>query len=263
MKVAVYQFSPEFGRKEKNLQKIEEAVRETDGELVVLPELCCTGYQFVSQEEVNGLCEPIPEGDTVRGFIRICREKKIFLVGGVGEKDGKAAYNSAVLVGPDGFIGLYRKVHLFCEEKRWFRPGNLGFPVWDIGKTKIGIMVCFDWIFPEAARSLAMQGADILCHPSNLVLPYCQDAMVTRCIENGVFAVTTNRTGSEERGGKERLAFTGGSQVVSPGGEVMFRLGRDEEGFQEVEIDPTLARDKQVTPENHLWEDRKPDVYVR
>jgi len=262
MKVAVYQFSPEFGRKEKNLQKIEEAVRETDGELVVLPELCCTGYQFVSQEEVNGLCEPIPEGDTVRGFIRICREKKIFLVGGVGEKDGKAAYNSAVLVGPDGFIGLYRKVHLFCEEKRWFRPGNLGFPVWDIGKTRIGIMVCFDWIFPEAARSLAMQGADILCHPSNLVLPYCQDAMVTRCIENGVFAVTTNRTGSEERGDKERLAFTGGSQVVSPGGEVMFRLGRDEEGFQEVEIDPTLAKDKQVTPENHLWEDRKPDMYA-
>lgn len=262
MKLAVYQFAPEFGKKQENLEKIEQVVRKVDAELVVLPELCCTGYQFVSGGEVDALCEPIPGGPTVEMLSRICGEKGMYLIAGVGEKDGANAYNSAVLIGPEGFIGKYRKIHLFMEEKRWFQPGDLGFRVWDIGDVSIGLMICFDWIFPEAARSLALQGAEIVCLPANLVLPYCQDAMVTRSIENGIFSVTANRTGYEERGGNERLTFTGGSQVVSPKGEVLFRLGSKNEEYQEVEIDPAAARDKWVTQGNHLWEDRRPDVYV-
>lgn len=262
MKIAVYQFAPKFGEKEKNLRKIEETLSRTDAELMVLPELCTTGYQFVSENEVNELCEPIPEGPSIQRFIQVCKDKKIFLVAGLGEMDNRVTYNTAVLIGPEGFIGSYRKVHLFCEEKQWFCPGDLGFPVWDIGKVKIGLMICFDWVFPEAARSLAVQGADILCHPVNLVLPFCQDAMVTRSIENGVYTITTNRIGSEARGGKERLTFTGRTQAVSPKGEVIFRLGEQDEGLQEAEIDPSQARDKWLTPHNHLLKDRRIDQYL-
>jgi predicted amidohydrolase len=261
MKVGIYQFAPEFGEKEKNFLRIEETLGKSDADLVVLPELCTTGYQFVSREEIDALCEPVPDGPSVERFIRICTKKNMFLVAGIAEKSEWMVYNTAVLVGPGGFIGSYRKVHLFYEERQWFQKGNLSFPVFDIGKVKIGLMICFDWIFPEAARSLALQGADILCHPVNLVLPYCQEAMVTRSIENGVFTITANRVGSEARGGKEKLAFTGGSQVVGPRGQLLFRLGTKNEAFREIEIDPIMARDKQITQFNHILNDRIPDQY--
>jgi len=261
MKIAAFQFSPEFGEKEENLLKIENAVQKTEADLLVLPELCTTGYQFINQGEVNSLCEPIPDGPTMDRLIRLCKEASIFLVAGLGEKDGDVVYNSAVIIGPEGLIGLYRKIHLFWDEKIWFQPGNLGFSVWDIGIARIGLMICFDWVFPEAARSLALQGADILCHPSNLVLPFCQAAMITRSIENGVFSILTNRIGTEERGDKNSLTFTGGSQVVDPKGNVLFRLETDVENLIEVEIEPLLARDKQITPKNHLLYDRRSEMY--
>ena len=107
-------------------------------------------------------------------------------------------FNSSVLVRPDGSREVYRKVHLFLDEKSIFTPGDLGFPVFEACGTTIGMMICFDWIFPEAARSLALAGAEIICHPSNLLLPWCQAAMVTRCQENMVLAVTSNRVGTRE-----------------------------------------------------------------
>ncbi len=261
MKIAVYQLAPEFGDKQRNLNRIEKAVQTAGADLVVLPELCATGYQFTSRSEAADLCESIPEGESIRKLIDLSRKHNCHIVAGVGEKAGDALYNSAVLTGPDGVIGVYRKVHLFWDEKLWFQPGDLGFPVWDIGSAKIGIMICFDWIFPEAARSLALAGADVICHPVNLVLPYCQDAMVTRCVENRIFIVTANRIGTEARGGRDPLTFTGGSQIVDPRGNIQFRMASDAEDLQACEIDPTLARDKQITPCNHLWEDRRPDQY--
>jgi predicted amidohydrolase len=122
-------------------------------------------------------------------------------------------------------------------------------------------MICFDWIFPEVARSLALKGADIICHPSNLILPHCQDAMVTRCIENRVFAITSNRTGTEKRP-KEELTFTGRSQIVDPKGRVLTQANAEEEKLCIIEIDPLLAKDKKVTPNNHIFEDRRTDFYL-
>lgn len=262
MKVAVYQFAPDFGEKENNVKRIENVIHKTDADLVVLPELCTTGYQFVSRAEVESLCEPIPEGNTVQKLEQTARSKGCFIVAGIGEKAGNVFYNSAVLIGPDGFIGHYRKTHLFWDEKRWFQPGDTGYRVWDIGDVKIGVMICWDWIYPEAARSLALQGADVICLPANLVLPYCQDAMITRSIENHIFTITANRIGSEERREKKKLTFTGGSQVVRPDGKIIFRLGENIESLQDGDIDPALARDKSMTPANHLWEDRRPDQYT-
>ena len=261
MRIGVYQFLPEFGEKEKNLNKIEQTIKNVNSDLVVLPELCTTGYQFISQDEVGGFCEEIPGDSTIDRFVSLCKDKKLYLVAGIGERDGDVCYNTSVLIGPDGYIGKYRKVHLFFEEKNWFKPGDLGFPVWDIGPAKIGMMICFDWVYPEAVRSLALQGADIICHPVNLVLPYCQQAMITRSIENGVFIVTANRIGSEQRGGKDKLTFTGSSQITGPRGDVFFRLGENVESYQEVEIDPSQARNKKLTPYNDLLNDRRPDQY--
>ena len=122
-------------------------------------------------------------------------------------------------------------------------------------------MICFDWIFPESARILALKGADIIAHPSNLVLPYCQDAMITRSIENGVFTVTTNRIGSEKRGGKKELKFTGGSQVTGTKGEVLLKANDVEDKLGIVEIVPEKARDKQITQYNNIITDRRKSLY--
>jgi len=122
------------------------------------------------------------------------------------------------------------------------------------------MMICFDWIFPEIARTLALKGADILCHCTNLVLPFCQDAMVTRCIENRVFAVTSNRVGTESRAGQE-FTFTGRSQIVAPRGEILVRAEVEGEGVFVVELDHTLARDKEITAANHIVTDRRPELY--
>ena len=150
------------------------------------------------------------------------------IVAGLPERAGSHCFNSAVVVGPKGFIGCYRKTHLFFEETLLFHSRRQqAFTCGTSGIAKIGVMICFDWYYPEAARTLALQGADIIAHPSNLVLPHCPDSMVTRCLENRVFSVTANRIGSEARGGKERLTFIGMSEVVSPRGRILHRASRE------------------------------------
>lgn len=260
MNIAIYQFAPAFGDAERNLQKIEQRLQDIEADLVVLPELCTTGYFFASREQVQSMAEPVPGGETVRRLETLCQWKGLHLVAGIAESAEGTCYNSAVLIGPDGWIGTYRKIHLFWKEKIGFAPGNRPFQVWNIGKARVGLMVCFDWIFPESARSLALQGADIICHPANLVLPHCPDAMVTRSIENRVYTVTANRIGFEEREGK-KLNFIGKSQITGVKGEILLRMGQ-EEGLKQIEIDPALARNKKITEANDLFQDRKPDLYL-
>jgi len=134
--------------------------------------------------------------------------------------------------------------------------------VWDIGPTKIGVMVCFDWFYPESARTLALKGADIICHPSNLVLPHCPDAMVTRSLENRVFSITANRIGVEARGGRKPLTYIGLSEIVDPCGSILHRAPSDREDLHVVDIDPQTARDKSLNGYNNLFRDRRPDVYT-
>jgi len=166
-----------------------------------------------------------------------------------------------VIVAPSGLLGCYRKTHLFYDETLFFSPGDTGFQVWDIGSAKVGIMVCFDWLYPESARTLALKGADIICHPSNLVLPRCPEAMVTRCLENRVFSITANRIGSEERGGKKRLTYIGQSEIVGPGGAILSRAPSDQDSLRVLDIDPHQARDKALNPYNDLLRDRRTHLY--
>ncbi len=270
MRLALIQSNPQLGAVEANLAAVQAVVAEAAFDLLVLPELFATGYYFHDRGQVRQLSEPVPSGPTTQFLIELAAAKEAFICGGLVERDSDCLYNSAVLVGPEGLIACYRKLHLFYEEKLWFTPGNGSPEVHDLGvglpgvgtpKARVGMMVCYDWRFPEVARTLALKGAQVILHPTNLVQPYCQEAMITRCLENGVFAATANRVGTDAKPDGSRLTFTGRSQVVNPQGEVMSQAPVDEEAVLIIDIDPAEADDKFVTEHNHLLNDRRPDYY--
>jgi len=258
---AFYQFSPAFGRREDNIDRVAAALHEMKLDLLVLPEFFATGYQFLSTAEVEALADEIPAGYTTQRLVRMARERGMHIVAGLPEREGDRFFNSAIIVGPDGFIGSYRKTHLFFEEKLFFASGDSGFRVWDTKIGRIGIMICFDWFFPESMRILALKGADIVAHPANLVLPYCPESMPVRCRENRVYAITANRTGVEERRDGYPLRFIGQSRIVTPEGEVVIATAPDEEVLRVAEIEPETARNKRLNPFNDLFADRRPEFY--
>jgi Predicted amidohydrolase len=131
-----------------------------------------------------------------------------------------------VIIGPNGYLGKYRKIHLFDTEKNCFEKGDLPLKVFNIGSARVGVMICFDWRFPETARTLALSGADLIAHPSNLVLPHCPQSIITRCLENRIFIVTANRVGTEKRTPNNSLNFIGQSQVVDPDGNILCRASK-------------------------------------
>jgi predicted amidohydrolase len=190
----------------------------------------------------------------------LCKKNDYYLVTGFAEKFHDFCYNSAVLIGPDGIQHVYRKLHLFNQEKDWFDAGDTPLSVQRVKGITIGMMVCFDWIFPEVTRILALQGAQIVCHPSNLVLSYCQQTMISRCLENNIFAITANRFGSDTRP-HGSLRFTGRSQIVAPRGNLIYRAPAQRKSLFITEIDPDQAQDKMITARNHLVNDRRPEYY--
>ena len=260
MRAAIFQFAPAFGEVAANVARIARAARAVDAGLWVLPELATTGYLFADRAECQALAEPAT-GPTLQALADLCRERSTSMVVGFAERFEEHLYNSAAFVSPDGVIAVYRKVHLFDRERLTFDPGPDPFRVAPLEGHRLGMMVCFDWVFPESARSLALQGADVVAHPSNLVLPYCQDAMVTRALENGVFCLTANRVGDEHRAGVE-LSFTGRSQIVDPRGRVLARAPADTEITIVADLDLDLARDKALTSRNDRLGDRRPECYA-
>jgi len=263
IRAAFYQFDPAFGRKEENMHTVFTALQDVEADLLVLPEFFASGYQFVSRDEVSELSEKIPAGKTSQALITLSREKHMYIVAGLPEEDGGRFFNSALITGPEGFIGTYRKTHLFSEEKRYFQAGDSGFRVWDTKIGRIGIMICFDWFFPESMRALSLMGADVIAHPANLVLPYCPQSMPVRCLENRVFAITANRVGEEGRKEGQVLRYIGQSRIVSPEGTVLITADANSESLMVAEIDPEQARNKALNPLNDLFGDRRPEMYGR
>ena len=260
LKVGFIQTSPVFGKVEKNIEKAVSQINKINAGLIVLPELFNTGYQFIDRKEAFNFAEEIPGGVTTQRLISAAQSRDVYIVSGIAEKSKGKLFNSAVLVGTKGYIGTYRKSHLFRNENNIFDKGDTGYLVFDIGIAKIGIMICFDWRFPEVARVLSLKGADILCHPSNLVLPHCPDSMITRCLENHVFAITADRVGIENRIKGETLKFIGKSQVVTPSGEVLRRGSEENEEEWVTDINPQEARDKKINSHNDLLKDRRVDL---
>ena len=262
MRLGICQINPVFGDKKKNIEKVVDLLeRKGDGDFLVLPELFNTGYNFISREEAYSFAEN-DTGETITILKDITRKKKMGIYAGVAEKEGNNLYNSSYLIANGDVIGKYRKIHLYGREKEIFNPGNMGFSVISYKGAKFGMMICFDWIFPEVARTLALKGAQIILHSANLILPYCQDAMRTRAIENRVFIATANRIGREERGGIS-YRFTGRSQVIAPDGEVLIKMNEGEESILWVEINPESADNKDINAYNNLFKDRREEYYFK
>jgi predicted amidohydrolase len=259
------QTEPVFGRPVENLERARVWVeRAAPYDVLVLPELFASGYVFESRAEVESLAEA-RGGPTHAQLAAWAKASGGWIVAGFPERDGDRVFDSAWIVGPDGTATTYRKIHRFGDETRWFDAGDEPPRAPSIetaaGTFRVGVMICFDWFFPEVARSLALAGAEVILHPSNLVLPHCQEAMRTRCLENRVFAVTANRTGDDVRTAERRLHFTGRSQIVDPTGNVLSRATEDGECVDVREFDLRAARDKRVTPQNDLFGDRRPSLY--
>ena len=266
MKAAFLQYDPAYLQVAENLRTVERLLDGADADLIVLPEFFATGYFFRSKAEAARVAESVPAGPTTERLKAWSSDLGATLVAGLPEREEGHFFNSAVVVTPEGWVGLYRKVHLFYEEKIHFRPGDLGFRIFDVHDRagqpfRLGVMICFDWYFPEAARSLALQGADVIAHPSNLVRKDCPRSMPIRALENHVFTITANRHGREAKG-EEELVFVGQSLICDPAGEVLAQAGREETRLGTAEIDPQAARDRRITRHNDLFEDRRPRVYV-
>jgi len=261
MLVSLYQNDPVFGEIEENLEEVLEMTEEESFDLLVLPELFASGYLFESKVEARQLGSKAGEGRVFEALADLASKKNAMIVYGFLELDGKRIFNSASAIYPDGEFKTYRKIHLFNTEKEIFDPGDTGFFVFDFKDARIGIMICFDWIYPESARKLALLGAQVICHPANLVLPHCPAAMITRALENKVFTVTADRIGEESRAGND-LRFIGQSRIVAPNGKILGELGDDRPGLITAEIDPQLADNKRITTRNDLLSDRRPEFYT-
>jgi predicted amidohydrolase len=261
MKVGYVQTSPKFGEKKVNFEEVRRLLVGIKADLIVLPELFATGYNFISKEEALSLAES-QESETGQFLINVAKLTSSIIIGGFIEKEEEKIFNAAIIASNEGIIGTYRKIHLYFKEKLWFSPGNQQLKVYDVNDVKIGVMICFDWIFPETARTLALNGADVIAHPSNLVLPYCQNAMVIRCLENRIFAITSNRIGEENRG-SDNFQFTGKSQITSYNGEILSSAPKDETYVDFIEIDIKKARDKRLNDLNDIFKDRRPKYYFK
>jgi predicted amidohydrolase len=258
MRIAYIQFAPALADLTDTIRRLDELwPQAASADIVVLPELSNSGYNFLSREEAFETAESAEGGSFTKYLTSVCRTWDFHLVAGLNELANGNLYNSSVLVGPDGLEGVYRKLHLFWNEKDLFQPGDLGVPVFEVRGLRLAMLICFDWAFPEVWRSLALQAVDLVCHPCNLVLPgFAQRAIPGYALTNRYFVVTANRFGSERD-----LTFTGLSQICSPHGLVLSSAPADTPSVHVVDADLSLCRLGQITPRNHLLTDRRPDVY--
>ncbi len=262
-RVGLFQFAPRLGDRRANLEAIEAGLEGAEAELFVLPELATSGYALQERQAALAIAER-PEGSEGLERLQALAERKdAALVVGLPLHEGDKLFNASALLRPGRDPVFYRKLHLFYRERELFEPGDRPPEVHEHRGLGIGVMICFDWVFPETARLLALAGADLIAHPSNLVLPgFAQAAMVTRSVENGVFSVTCNRVGEESYTDEAKpLRFTGLSQLLDTRGERRIRFDEVETRCAVVEIDPAAAADKMLTPRNHLIEDRRVDFY--
>jgi predicted amidohydrolase len=268
--VASIQMEPRIGEVERNLARsiaLIEAAAGRGAELVVLPELCNTGYVFESRQEARALAEEIPDGPSTRRWLEAAARLGVHIVAGITERDGDRLYNSAVILGPQGFIGRFRKVHLWADEALYFTPGDLGFPVFDTPLGRLGCHICYDCWFPESFRLAALQGAEIVCVPTNWVPIPGQDpsreAMANIVVMgaahcNSVFVVCADRVGTE-RG----QPFIGQSLIVSQTGwPVAGPASFDREEVLVATLNLADARRKRNWNDfNQPLRDRRDDVY--
>ncbi|RON83828.1 nitrilase family protein [Pseudomonas fluorescens] len=274
VRLAVIQFDPQVGienQRENLRQSLILAQEAANGgaNLIVLPELSSTGYYFSNRQDAFDHSELIPDGPSVQAWMNFAREHKVYLAAGLTERDGMRLFNTAVLVGPDGFIGKYRKAHLWNLEKLWFTPGDLGFPVFETPIGRIGLLICWDIWFPEVPRILTQQGADIICSLNNWVWtppPLFDEAgkcmasylTMTAAHVNNVFIAAASRIG-EERGAR----YLGCSLIAGTNGWPIGAVASaDKQEILFADIDLTSSRSAPIWNSlNDLHRDRRGDLY--
>jgi predicted amidohydrolase len=268
-KIAGVQMDCALGRKDDNLEQIRSHLQEAakqGARLVIFPECVLTGYCFDSHEEALPHAEPVP-GPSTEILAQDCRRLGVWLIVGMLETSPDAArmYNSCALVGPEGVRASYRKIHLpFLGVDRFTTPGDQPFAVHDLGGLRIGITICYDCSFPEAARSLMLQGADLIVLPTNWP-PGARSTprilVPARALENHVFFAAVDRVG-EERG----FRFIGRSRIVDCHGESLAASDDEQPTILYAEIDPQQARGKRLVNVPGKYEldrinDRRPEMY--
>lgn len=269
MKIAGVQMDVAFGDREANLAGVEARLRETarhGAQLAVFPECVLPGYCFDSLAEAQAHAEPVPGPSTER-LATVCRELSVFAVVGLLEAAGGQLFNAAALIGPRGVVGVYRKVHLpYLGVDRFTTPGDGGFAVHSAGEAIIGMSICYDASFPEAARVLALEGSDLIALPTNwppgaeCTADYLINA---RALENNVYFIAVNRVGTE-RG----FQFIGQSKICDPRGHVLTEARHTDETILYADIDLAFARQKHIVrvPGKHeidRFADRRPEMYGR
>ncbi len=262
MKLTCVQFAPVFGNRDKNVETMLQYTGGTDCDIILFPELCTSGYFFLSAEEA--LRQSIPlNSDVIDVFAREAMVMDRIICFGFPENDNGKVYNSAAILFPNPkYNRVYRKTHMFYKEKFCFEQGNTGFFVVDYKEKdiKIGPMICYDWRFPEAARSLALDGADLIVCPSNLVTNVWHSVMPTRALENKVYLAVANRCGTEQRG-DETLFFNGGSAIYHYSGQELEKAPVESDTVISAEIFPGETRNKSFNEFNDIFRDRKPEYY--
>jgi N-carbamoylputrescine amidase len=270
MIVACVQMNPVMGDKPANVSRSADLIRsaaERGADLVVLPELANTGYVFRDRHEALDLAEPVPGGKTTAVWSELASRHHMTIVAGIAERDGDRLFNSAVMVGPKGYLGRFRKVHLWGDEKKIFEAGDLGFPVYQAPFGRVAIAICYDVWFPETFRAAAVQQADILCVPTNWVpmpgQPADRPAMANTLVmagahSNNLVVACADRVGVE-RGqpfeGQSLIVDRRGWPVAGPASRL------DEEIlFAQVDLDPSSRRG--VGADNDVLQDRRPEVYA-
>jgi len=267
MRVAVVQLEPLLAEPRRNVDIIEQKLAEAaaeGAELAVFPECAVSGYMFQSLEEARAVAEPIP-GESSDRIIAAASAHGIYAVVGMLERSGEDVFNSAVLVGPDGLVAVYRKTHTLClGVDRFTTPGGGPYEVHDLPIGKVGVLICYDLRFPEAARALALAGAQVIALPTNWPeKSHIQPDVFTRsrAAENHVYILAANRVGNERA-----AHFLGRSQIVLPTGRVLVEAPTDDEAMLIRDIDPRRADEKNVVvaPGEHEMDcfgDRRPDLY--
>jgi predicted amidohydrolase len=268
IRVAGVQMDPRIGEVAANLATILARLDEAataGARLVVFPECALSGYGFEDKAEALRFAETIP-GPATEAVATACARLGAFAIFGLLERDGDRLFNACALVGPDGLVGSYRKIHLpFMGVDRFATPGDRPLAVLDAGGLRVGMHICYDGGFPETGRVLALLGADVLVLPTNWPIrteAIAEHQTVCRAMENVVYAISVNRVG-EERG----FRFIGRSSVAAPWGETLARAGADEDSIIYADIDPSVARQKRQVrvPGKHEIDriaDRRPSFYT-
>jgi N-carbamoylputrescine amidase len=268
--IASIQMAPRVGEKSRNVARSIELIERAaagGAQVAVLPELCNSGYVFESRDEAFALAETIDDGETIRAWAMLAARLRITLVAGFAEREGDRLYNSAAVISPQGVLGRYRKLHLWCDEQLFFEHGNLGVPVFHTPYGRIACAICYDIWFPEVFRAAALQGADLLCVPTNWVpmpaqpegLPVMANMLAMGGAHaNGLVVAAADRVGTE-RG----QPFLGRSIIVdSHGWPAAGPASATEEEVLLATVNLADARrNRQLNAFNHVLRDRRTDLY--